>query len=232
MATSGTTSFTLDLSDIMEEAYERAGLELRSGYDYKTARRSLDLLMLEWQNRGLNLWTVRNTSQALTAGTSSYDLSADKLDIIEGLLRTDAGNTSKQSDLTMQRISVSQYAHQTNKLTQGRPLQYYVERKPTGVTVHFWPVPDATQSYTFEYYYMERIEDTGSPHQTTWMCRQDSCLVWCRDLPTKLPASGQNLCRWLRCSSRCMRSSGLWRLILLAKKRPCIWLPVGITTYE
>jgi|TARA_R110002012_G_scaffold57430_3_gene148045 hypothetical protein len=163
MATSGTTSFTLDLSDIMEEAYERAGLELRSGYDYKTARRSLDLLMLEWQNRGLNLWTVRNTSQALTAGTSSYDLSADKLDIIEGLLRTDAGNTSKQSDLTMQRISVSQYAHQTNKLTQGRPLQYYVERKPTGVTVHFWPVPDATQSYTFEYYYMERIEDTGSP---------------------------------------------------------------------
>ena len=163
MATSGTTSFTLDLSDIMEEAYERAGLELRSGYDYKTARRSLDLLMLEWQNRGLNLWTVRNTSQALTAGTSSYDLSADKLDIIEGLLRTDAGNTSKQSDLTMQRISVSQYAHQTNKLTQGRPLQYYVERKPTGITVHFWPVPDATQSYTFEYYYMERIEDTGSP---------------------------------------------------------------------
>lgn len=163
MATSGTTSFTLDLSDIMEEAYERAGLELRSGYDYKTARRSLDLLMLEWQNRGLNLWTVRNTSQNLTAGTSSYDLSADKLDIIEGLLRTDAGNTSKQSDLTMQRISVSQYAHQTNKLAQGRPLQYYVERKPTGVTVHFWPTPDATQSYTFEYYYMERIEDTGSP---------------------------------------------------------------------
>jgi|TARA_R100000482_G_scaffold88156_1_gene35709 hypothetical protein len=163
MATSGTTSFTLDVSDIMEEAYERAGLELRSGYDYKTARRSLDLLMLEWQNRGLNLWTVRNGSQALTAGTASYDLTADKLDIIEGLLRTDAGDTSKQSDLTMQRISVSQYAHQTNKLSQGRPLQYYVERKPTGITVHFWPVPDATTSYTFEYYYMERIEDTGSP---------------------------------------------------------------------
>ena len=163
MATSGTTGFTLDLSDILEEAYERAGLELRSGYDYKTARRSLDLLMLEWQNRGLNLWTVRDTSLALVAGTGSYDLSGDKLDIIEGLLRTDAGNTSKQADLTMQRISVSQYAHQTNKLTQGRPLQYYVERKPTGITVHFWPVPDATTSYTFAYYYMERIEDTGSP---------------------------------------------------------------------
>ena len=163
MATSGTTGFTLDLSDIIEEAYERAGLELRSGYDYKTARRSLDLLMLEWQNRGLNLWTVRDTTVALVAGTGAYDLSADKLDIIEGLLRTDAGDSSKQADLTMQRISVSQYAHQTNKLTQGRPLQYYVERKPTGITVHFWPVPDATTSYTFAYYYMERIEDSGRP---------------------------------------------------------------------
>jgi len=163
MATSGTTGFTLDLSDIVEEAYERAGLELRSGYDYKTARRSIDLLMLEWQNRGLNLWTVRDTTVALVAGTGAYDLSADKLDIIEGLLRTDAGDSSKQADLTMQRISVSQYAHQTNKLTQGRPLQYYVERKPTGITVHFWPVPDASTSYTFAYYYMDRIEDSGRP---------------------------------------------------------------------
>ena len=158
MATSGTTSFTLDLSDIMEEAYERAGLELRDGYDYRTARRSIDLLMLEWQNR-----TVQNTTLALVAGTSSYDLDADKLDIIEGLLRTDAGDPAKQSDLTMQRISVSQYAHQTNKLTQGRPLQYYVQRKPTGITIHVWPTPDATQTYTFAYYYMDRIEDTGSP---------------------------------------------------------------------
>ena len=163
MATSGTTSFTLDLSDVIEEAYERAGLELRSGYDYKTARRSLDLLMLEWQNRGLNLWTVRDATVSLVAGTASYTLGVDKLDIIEGLLRTDAGDSSKQSDLTMQRISVSQYAHQTNKLTQGRPLQYYVERKPTGITLHFWPVPDATTSYTFAYYYMDRIEDSGKP---------------------------------------------------------------------
>ena len=163
MATSGTTNFTLDLSDIMEEAFERAGSELRSGYDYKTARRSIDLLMLEWQNRGLNLWTVRDATLALVAGTSSYDLPSNQLDIVEGLLRTDAGNSSLQTDLTMQRISVSQYAHQTNKLTQGRPLQYYVERKPTGLTVHVWPVPDATTSYTFAYYYMERVEDTGSP---------------------------------------------------------------------
>lgn len=167
MAVSGTTNFTLDLSDIIEEAFERAGSELRSGYDYKTARRSLDLLMLEWQNRGLNLWTVRDTTLSLVAGTSSYDLTSEKLDIIEGLLRTDAGNTSLQSDLSMQRISVSQYAHQTNKLSQGRPLQYYVERKPTGLTIHFWPVPDAVTSYTFAYYYMERIDDTGQPASNT-----------------------------------------------------------------
>jgi len=83
MATSTTFNFTLDIGDIIEEAYERAGLELRSGYDYKTARRSLDLLMLEWQNRGLNLWTVKNASQTLTAGTSSYDLTAEKIEIID-----------------------------------------------------------------------------------------------------------------------------------------------------
>jgi len=163
MATSGTYNFTLDLSDIMEEAFERAGLELRSGYDYKTARRSLDLLMLEWQNRGTNLWTVRDATLSLVPGTTEYDLSPQTQDIIEGLLRTDDGDTSKQSDLTMQRISVSQYAHQTNKLTEGRPLQYYVERKPENLTLHFWPTPDATTPYTFAYYYMERIEDSGRP---------------------------------------------------------------------
>jgi len=163
MATSGTFAFDLDLGDIVEEAYERIGGEPRSGYDYRTARRSLDLLLLEWQNRGLNLWSVKSTSQTLTAGTSSYALTSEKLDVIEGLLRTDAGDTSKQSDLAMQRISVSQYAQLTNKLTDGRPIQYYVERSPSNITINVWPVPDSQETYTFFYYYMERIEDTGSP---------------------------------------------------------------------
>ena len=101
MATSGTYTFNLDLADAMEEAFERAGRELRSGYDYRTARRSLNLLMLEWQNRGLNLWTVRNTTQALTAGTTSYDLSSDVLDIVEAYIRTDAGDVNKQFDQSM-----------------------------------------------------------------------------------------------------------------------------------
>ena len=163
MATSTTFNFTLDIGDIIEEAYERAGLELRSGYDYKTARRSLDLLMLEWQNRGLNLWTVKNASQTLTAGTSSYDLTAEKIEIIEASLRTDAGDSSNQSDLTMERISVVQYSHLTNKLTEGRPLQYYVGRSPDNITINLWPVPDSQETYTFVYYYLERIEDSGKP---------------------------------------------------------------------
>ena len=163
MATSESFNFTLDLGEIIEEAYERAGLELRSGYDYKTARRSLDLLMLEWQNRGLNLWTVKNASHTLTAGTAAYGLSAERIEIIEASLRTDVGDSSNQSDLTMERISAVQYSHLTNKLTQGRPLQYYVERSPSNITINMWPVPDSQETYTFVYYYLERIEDSGKP---------------------------------------------------------------------
>lgn len=167
MATSATFAFTLDISDIMEDAYERVGKEMLTGYDYKTARRSLDLLLLEWQNKGLNLWTIKNASQTLTSGTSAYTLSAEKLDIVEGLLRTDEGDTSKQTDLSMKRVSVSNYARQTNKLTTGRPTQYWIQRAPGAITLHLWPVPDGSVSYVFNYYYIERIEDTGKPASNT-----------------------------------------------------------------
>jgi|TARA_R100000329_G_C7617311_1_gene219234 hypothetical protein len=163
MATSGTYNFNLDLGEIMEEAYERCGLELRSGYDYKTARRSLNLLMLDWQNRGLSLWTVKNANLTLTPGQGAYALPADRLDIVEAYMRTNAGDTTKQSDLTMQRMSIATYSQQTNKLLQGRPIQYWVERAPSGITINVWPVPDSAQTWTFGYYYMERIEDAGSP---------------------------------------------------------------------
>ena len=163
MATSGTFTFNLDLGDIIEEAYERCGIELRSGFDYRTARRSLNLLMLDWQNRGLNLWAVKGATETLVAGTGAYVLTPKKLDIIEAFMRTNAGDATKQSDLTMQRISIAQYSHQTNKLLEGRPIQYWVERAPTGITVNVWPVPDSSQTWTLAYYYMERIEDSGSP---------------------------------------------------------------------
>jgi|TARA_R110000787_G_scaffold88158_1_gene187348 hypothetical protein len=163
MATSGTYSFNLDLSDILEEAYERAGLELRSGYDYRTARRSLNLMFLEWQNKGLNLWSVQEGSQTLTAGTGRYALAGDQLDVIEASLRTDDGDANKQTDLTMSRISISQYSHLTNKLTQGRPIQYWIEKDPGAIALNVWPVPDDAVTYKINYYYIQRIEDTGSP---------------------------------------------------------------------
>ena len=163
MATSGTYTFNLDLSDILEEAYERAGLELRSGYDYRTARRSLDLMFLEWQNRGLNLWSVQEGTQTLTAGTGRYALTSDQLDVIEASLRTDDGDVNKQTDLTMSRISISQYSHLTNKLTQGRPIQFWIEKDPGAIALNVWPVPDDAVTYKINYYYIQRVEDTGSP---------------------------------------------------------------------
>jgi hypothetical protein len=162
MATSGTYDFTLDLSDVVEEAFERAGLEARSGYDYRTARRSLDLMFLEWQNRGLNLWSVQEGTQALTSGTSRYSLSGDQLDIVEAFIRTDSGDSSKQSDQMLTRISISQYAHLTNKLEQSKPLQYWIEKDPSAISVNLWPVPDDTETYTLVYYYIQRVEDTGN----------------------------------------------------------------------
>tara|TARA_R110002049_G_scaffold163857_2_gene329870 strand:- start:201 stop:896 length:696 start_codon:yes stop_codon:yes gene_type:complete len=163
MATSGTYIFNLDLGDAIEEAFERAGLSLRGGYDYRTARRSIDLLMLEWQNRGLNLWTVQEGSQALTAGTSRYTLSSDVLDIVEAFIRTDAADVSSQFDQTLNRMSISQYAHLSNKLTQSKPLQYYIEKDPSAISVNLWPSPDSQKTYTLIYYYMQRVEDSGSP---------------------------------------------------------------------
>lgn len=165
MATSGTHNFTLDIADIAEEAFERAGGEMRTGYDLRTARRSLDLMLLDWQNRGLNLWTVSSVSLPLVAGQATYDLSGEKLDVLDALLRTDEG-TSSQLDLYMERISVNDYARQTDKRSQGRPLQYYVQQGSSGLTLHLWPVPDSS-AYTLTYYFMERIEDAGTPASNT-----------------------------------------------------------------
>jgi len=108
MTTSSTATFDLDLNEIVEEAFERAGSELRSGYDLKTARRSLNLLFAEWANRGINLWTVETGTQVLTSGTATYDLPVDTVDLIEHVIRTGSGTT--QTDISVSRISVSSYA--------------------------------------------------------------------------------------------------------------------------
>jgi len=161
MTTSGTTAFNMDLTEIVEEAFERAGGELRTGYDLRTASRSLNLMFSQWANKGLNMFTYEQGSIPLVAGTATYNLPADTVDLLEHVIRTGAGSASTQADLTITRISVSTYATIPNKLTQARPIQVWIERLDTPrITV--WPVPDDSQTYTFVYWRLRRIQDAGT----------------------------------------------------------------------
>ncbi len=165
MATSGTATFNLDLSEIVEEAFERCGSEMRTGYDLKTARRSLNLMFADWANRGVNMWTFEQGTQTLTPGTSTYTLPADTVDLLEHVIRTGAGSAATQADLTITRISVSTYATIPNKLQQGRPIQIWIERLNTPqFTV--WPVPDSSQTYQLVYWRLRRIQDAGNGTNT------------------------------------------------------------------
>jgi hypothetical protein len=128
MTTSGLSTFNLDLSEIVEEAFERAGGELRTGYDLRTARRSMNLMFSDWANRGLNMWTYEQQVVALVQGQPTYALPDDTVDLLEHVIRTNANVANNQSDLTITRISVSTYATIPNKLTQGRPIQLYIQR--------------------------------------------------------------------------------------------------------
>ncbi|WP_347852292.1 hypothetical protein [Planktomarina sp.] len=177
MATSGTTAFDMDFTEIAEEAWERAGREMRSGYDLRTARRSMNLMTIEWQNRGINMWTIDEGTLSLTQGTSEYTLPADTIDLLEQQIRTGSGNVATQSDLTISRISVSTYASIPNKLTQGRPIQVFVERLRDAPKINVWPVPDS-DDYIFYYWRMRRIEDAGNGIETADMnFRFFPCLV-------------------------------------------------------
>ena len=177
MATSGTTDFNMEFTEIAEEAWERAGRELRSGYDLRTARRSMNLMTIEWQNRGINLWTVDEGQLNLVAGTGQYLLPDDTIDLLEQVIRTGAGNAATQSDLTITRISVSTYASIPNKLSQGRPIQVWIERLVNAPRINIWPVPDSND-YVFKYYRLRRIQDAGSGVQTADMnFRFLPCLV-------------------------------------------------------
>jgi hypothetical protein len=128
MTTSGLSTFNLDLNEIVEEAFERAGGELRTGYDLRTARRSLNLLFADWANRGINMWTIEQGQIDLVQGQSTYALPNDTVDLLEHVIRTQAGQQSNQADLTITRISVSTYATLPNKLQQARPIQVWVQR--------------------------------------------------------------------------------------------------------
>ena len=178
MTTSGTTAFDMDFTEIAEEAWERAGREMRSGYDLRTARRSMNLMTIEWQNRGINLWTIDEGTVTMVKGTSQYDLPADTIDLLEQVIRTNSGDEYAQSDLTINRISVSTYASIPNKLTEGRPIQVYIERLRDNPKINVWPVPDKNNEYIFKYYRMRRIQDAGSGVETSDMnFRFLPCLV-------------------------------------------------------
>lgn len=242
MTTTGSTAFDLDFTELAEEAWERAGREMRTGYDLRTARRSMNLMTIEWQNRGINMWTIDQGAFNLTQGLSTYALPLDTIDLMEHVIRTGANTASTQADLTITRISVSTYATIPNKIQQARPIQVWVQRlsgevapanatlvgnilaADTSITlssvsgipssgfirinsediyygyvtgntlggvfrgqngtaannhtngtavynpnlpcVTVWPVPDGSQTYTFAYWRMRRVQDAGNGVQT------------------------------------------------------------------
>lgn len=162
MTTSGTTAFNLEFTELAEEAWERAGREMRSGYDLRTARRSMNLLTIEFANRGINLWTIESGTQLLTPGVATYNLPTDTIDIIEHVIRTNPGSPTLQADLTISRISVSTYSSIPSKLTRGRPIQIFVERLRDQPRFTLWPVPDNSIPYTLAYFRLRRIQDAGT----------------------------------------------------------------------
>ena len=157
--TSGTTSFTLSIDELIDEAFERCMISsVRSGYDLRTARRSLNILLAEWGNRGVHLWKVKSYTQNLTQGTATYNAPSDASDILEVVYRTGSGST--QQDTSMTKISRSEYINLPIKNSQGTPSQYYVDRQYVP-TITLYQTPDTTGSQIF-YYYVGIIEDAGA----------------------------------------------------------------------
>lgn len=198
MTTTGTQTFNLDLNNLIEEAFERAGAELRTGYDFRTARRSLNLLTIEWANRGINLWTIEQGEIAMVQGQITYDLPVDTIDLLDSVIRTQSG--IDQTDINISRISVSTYANIPNKNAQGRPIQVWINRQsgatdPTGVnypTINVWPAPEQSNYYTYVYWRLRRIQDAGNGVNTQDIpFRMLPCLVagLAYYLSMKLPGS-------------------------------------------
>ena len=179
MTTSGTTSFNLDLNELFEEAFERCGAEMRTGYDFRTARRSLNLLTIEWANKGINLWTLEQGSITMNQGQITYELPIDTIDLFDHVIRTQTGQA--QTDININRISADTYLTIPNKNAQGRPIQVWINRQSgatypaggqpegtnpiTGIdhpTINVWPAPDQNDYYTFVYFRLRRIQDAGS----------------------------------------------------------------------
>jgi hypothetical protein len=162
MTTSGAATFNMDLNDIVEEAMARCGAELRTGWDLRTARTSMNLLLAAWANEGINLWAIDSGTINLSQGVNTYPLPDDTVDLIEHVIRTGAGNVSTQVDLTITRISVSTYSSIPNKLQQARPIQVWVNRQSPTPQIVVWPTPDQSGVYQFVYWRLRRLQDAGA----------------------------------------------------------------------
>ena len=163
MAKSGTTTFNLTIDDLVEEAYERCGIRTASGYDLKTGRRSLNLLLQEWNNRGINLWKVELIAQALTAGTSRYVSEAGTNDVMEAYISNNGtlvNNLTSSNDIALTKIDRSAYAALAGKGTRSQPSQYFIDRQTLPV-IYLYPNPDASTYTHLKYYSIKRIEDAG-----------------------------------------------------------------------
>lgn len=158
MATSGTRTFNLDIAEVIEEAYERIGQTARTGYDLETARRSLNLMLTDWANRGVNLWTVERGQITLTQGQGQETLDASASDILDVVIRRDG------TDYVIERLGRSEWANIPSKSTTGRPTQFWYDRQITP-QINMWPVPDNSTDILF-YWYVRRIEDAGAMQNT------------------------------------------------------------------
>jgi hypothetical protein len=158
MATSGTTDFNLSIDELVEEAFERCGMEMTTGHHLKTARRSLNLMFLDWANRGLNLWTIEEVTYNLSQGVTSITLPTDTVQVLTAVIRD--SSQSPPVDITIDPITRAEYLDIPDKSTQARPAQYYVERTNTP-KVYFYPTPNLNSTYQFRYYRIRRIQDAG-----------------------------------------------------------------------
>jgi hypothetical protein len=168
MATSGTTTFNLSIDEIVEEAYERCGIRTNSGYDLKTGRRSLNLILQDWNNRGINLWKVVLVAQELTAGTSKYAADTGTSDVMEAYISNNGtliNNNTDSNDVSLTKIDRSQYAALAGKGTSSQPSQYFIDRQgvdPAVPQIYLYPNPDKVTYTYLKYYAVKRVEDAGA----------------------------------------------------------------------
>ena len=163
MATSGAKTFKLSIADTIEEAYELAGIELRTGYDAETARRSLNIMFADWSNRGVNLWTIEQVTKNLSTGTSSYAFDAYDIDIVSAIIKV-TDSTGNSTDLSIERIGRTEYLNIPDKTIKGRPVQIFFDRQVTPVA-YLWPAPDDTATYSLIANTIQRIDDVSASNQ-------------------------------------------------------------------